>query len=96
MAKPAQHRLKNDVEDAIGIPPDNYEAALAELETLIARMEEGCLTLEASLGAYRRGTVLMAYCRKQLEKAEQQVRVLEGDMLKPFETEEIEQREGPL
>ncbi|MDN7609394.1 exodeoxyribonuclease VII small subunit [Burkholderia multivorans] len=63
--------------------PDNYETALAELETLVARMEGGALSLEDSLAAYRRGAALVAFCQQQLEKVEQQVRVLDGATLKP-------------
>lgn len=64
--------------------PDNYETALAELETLVARMESGALSLEDSLAAYRRGAILVAFCQQQLEKVEQQVRVLDGTALKPL------------
>ncbi|MDN7556591.1 exodeoxyribonuclease VII small subunit [Burkholderia orbicola] len=64
--------------------PDNYEMALAELETLVARMEGGALSLEDSLAAYRRGATLVAFCQQQLEKVEQQVRVLDGATLKPL------------
>lgn len=64
--------------------PDNYEMALAELETLVARMEGGALSLEDSLTAYRRGATLVAFCQQQLEKVEQQVRVLDGATLKPL------------
>ena len=64
--------------------PENYEAALAELESLVARMEEGALSLEESLAAYRRGAALVGFCQQQLEKVEQQVRVLDGETLKPL------------
>ncbi|WP_323119861.1 exodeoxyribonuclease VII small subunit [Burkholderia alba] len=64
--------------------PENYETALAELEALVARMEGGSLSLEDSLTAYRRGAVLVAFCQQQLEKVEQQVRVLDGAALKPL------------
>ncbi len=67
--------------------PENYEAALAELESLIARMEEGALSLEDSLAAYRRGAALVGFCQQQLEKVEQQVRVLDGETLKPLPAE---------
>jgi exodeoxyribonuclease VII small subunit len=67
--------------------PENYEAALAELETLVARMEEGALSLEESLAAYRRGAALVGFCQQQLEKVEQQVRVLDGETLKPLPAE---------
>jgi exodeoxyribonuclease VII small subunit len=67
-----------------GLPqPESYEAALAELDTLVARMEGGSLSLEESLAAYRRGAVLVKFCQQQLEKVEQQVRVLDGETLKP-------------
>jgi exodeoxyribonuclease VII small subunit len=64
--------------------PGNYEAALAELEGLVARMEGGSLSLEESLTAYRRGATLVTFCQQQLEKVEQQVRVLDGETLKPL------------
>ncbi|GLU32225.1 exodeoxyribonuclease VII small subunit [Trinickia caryophylli] len=64
--------------------PDSYETAVAELEQLVARMEGGALSLEESLAAYRRGAALVAYCQQQLEKVEQQVRVLDGETLKPL------------
>ena len=63
--------------------PESYEAALAELDALVARMEGGSLSLEESLGAYRRGAVLVKFCQQQLEKVEQQVRVLDGETLRP-------------
>ncbi len=67
-------------------PPASYELALEELEALVARMEGGTLSLEDSLGAYRRGAVLVAFCQQQLDKVEQQVRVLDGATLKPLAT----------
>jgi exodeoxyribonuclease VII small subunit len=36
------------------------------------------------VAAYARGSELVKYCAAQLEKVEAQVKVLEGDMLKPF------------
>jgi len=64
--------------------PATFELAMAELEQLIASMEAGELPLESSVAAYRRGSELVRYCAAQLEKVEQQVKVLEGGMLKPF------------
>jgi len=64
--------------------PASFEAAMLELEQLIAQMEAGDLPLEASVTAYKRGAELVRYCAQQLEKVEGQVKVLEGDMLKPF------------
>ena len=61
-----------------------FEEAMAELEELVARMEAGELPLEASVAAYQRGSELVKHCAAQLERVERQVKLLEGDMLKPF------------
>lgn len=61
-----------------------FEEAMAELEELVARMEAGELPLEASVAAYKRGSELVKHCAAQLERVERQVKLLEGDMLKPF------------
>jgi exodeoxyribonuclease VII small subunit len=67
-----------------GPQPASFEEAMAELEELVARMEAGELPLEASVAAYRRGSELVKYCSGQLERIDSQVKVLEGDLLKPF------------
>ena len=64
--------------------PASFEDAMAELAQLVARMEGGQLPLEASVAAYARGSTLVQFCAAQLEKVEAQVKILEGDMLKPF------------
>jgi exodeoxyribonuclease VII small subunit len=61
-----------------------FESALAELENIVARMEDGELTLEQSLGAYKRGAELLKFCQVQLADAQQQVKVLEGGALGNF------------
>ena len=66
----------------------SFESAMAELEQLAAKMESGELPLEASVAAYKRGSELVQFCAAQLERVEKQVKVLEGDMLKPFATED--------
>jgi exodeoxyribonuclease VII small subunit len=67
--------------------PASFEEAMIELEQLVAQMEAGELPLEASVAAYKRGSELVKYCAAQLDKVESQVKVLEGDMLKPFATD---------
>jgi len=63
-------------------PPASFEAALAELEKIVASMESGKLTLEQSLAAHRRGLELTQYCQSVLAQAQQQVKVLEENTLK--------------
>lgn len=65
--------------------PPAFEAALAELEKIVAGMESGELSLEESLAAYKRGMELLKACQQQLQDAEQQVRILtESGQLEPF------------
>ena len=71
----------------------SFESAMAELEQLVAKMESGELPLEASVAAYKRGSELVQFCAAQLERVEKQVKVLEGDMLKPFATEDDDEED---
>ncbi len=64
--------------------PKTFEAALTELETLVASMEGGQLPLQESLASYKRGAALIAFCQAALSDAQQQVEVLEHGVLKPF------------
>jgi exodeoxyribonuclease VII small subunit len=64
--------------------PKDYESALAELEAIVADMEGGQLSLDASLAAYKRGAELLQFCRQQLADAEQQVQILENGGLVLF------------
>ena len=62
----------------------SFEKALAELERVVARMEGGNLSLEQALAAHKRGLELARFCQQRLEAAQQQVKVLEGEVLKPL------------
>ena len=64
-----------------------FEAALGELEQLIATMEAGQLPLEEALAAYQRGTTLLKHCQQQLEDAEEKVRILNQGLLQPLDVE---------
>lgn len=70
--------------------PQDFETALAELESLVASMESGSLALEQSLAAYRRGAALTRICQQRLSQAEQQIKVLEAGMLRPLDTNTLE------
>jgi exodeoxyribonuclease VII small subunit len=71
-------------------PPASFEAALAELETIVGTMEGGQLPLADSLAAYKRGAELLQYCQTALRDAQQQVQVLEKGVLKAFAPEGVE------
>jgi exodeoxyribonuclease VII small subunit len=76
--------MANNTATSTATPPESFEQAMAELAQLVSQMESGQMPLEASVAAYARGSELVKYCAAQLEKVESQVKVLEGDMLKPF------------
>jgi exodeoxyribonuclease VII small subunit len=64
---------------AASAPTDlTYEAALQELEALVARVESGQLPLDDLLAGYQRGAVLLKTCRDKLQAVEQQIKVLDG------------------
>jgi exodeoxyribonuclease VII small subunit len=64
--------------------PQSFEAALAELEKIVAAMEAGQLPLEQSIAAYKRGAQLLLYCQSLLKEANQQVKLLDAGLLKDF------------
>ena len=64
--------------------PVRYEDALAELERLVQRMEDGQLPLDQLLDNYRHGAELLESCRSRLAAIEEQVKVLEDGQLKPW------------
>ncbi|NOT28350.1 MAG: exodeoxyribonuclease VII small subunit [Acidobacteria bacterium] len=54
----------------------DFEAAIAELEALVKKLEEGDLPLEASLKLYERGVHLSRFCHSRLEDAERRIELL--------------------
>ncbi len=76
MAKKAADQPNDGLEEVA------FEAALAELEDLVAKMETGELSLEESLAAFERGVKLTRHCQSALKSAELKVKVLteSGDL----------------
>src|SRR5688572_27910332 len=54
----------------------DFEAAIAELETIVKKLEEGDLALEKSLELYERGVQLSRFCHTRLEEAEKRIEIL--------------------
>lgn len=65
----------------------SFETALAELESIVEKMEDGELTLEQSLAQYRRGAELLKFCQSALADAQTQIKVLDEGVLKDFSDE---------
>lgn len=54
----------------------NFEAALEELQSIVAKMESGEQSLEEALASFQRGVELTRSCQKGLKDAEQRVEKL--------------------
>jgi exodeoxyribonuclease VII small subunit len=54
----------------------DFESALAELDSIVKKMEEGDLTLEKSMELYERGLQLSRFCHSTLEAAERRIELL--------------------
>ena len=78
--------------EAAPIAAMSFEEALAELESIVQRLERGQLDLEASIAAYERGTLLRQHCAEKLRQAQLRVEKLTLDRegnpkLQPFESQ---------
>tara|TARA_R110002124_G_scaffold69694_5_gene187187 strand:- start:2211 stop:2453 length:243 start_codon:yes stop_codon:yes gene_type:complete len=60
-------------DDKTDLKTMSFEAALAELETIVARLEKGDVPLEESISIYERGEALKARCDMLLKSAEEKV-----------------------
>ena len=81
MSKSPRDDLPGEAKSAAEL---TFEKALAELEKIVNRMESGDLSLEQALASHKRGLELAKFCQARLETAQQQVRELEGEVLKPL------------
>ena len=55
---------------------NDFESALAELESIVKELEQGNLALEQSLRRFERGVELSRYCHTRLDAAERRIEVL--------------------
>jgi len=62
--------MMHDLEDL------SFEAALAELETVVAKLESGQVALEESIALYERGQTLRAHCDARLAAAQAKIQQL--------------------
>jgi exodeoxyribonuclease VII small subunit len=61
-------------------PPADFESAVAQIEKIIERIESGEIGLEESIAQYETGVNLIRRCRQVLDRAEQRVEELTGQM----------------
>ena len=55
-----------------------FETALAELESVIARLEDSTTPLDEALKLYEKGISLVRICNERLESAEQKIKILQS------------------
>lgn len=75
-----------------------FESALSQLESIVARLEDGDLPLEESLKLFEEGIRLSRFCNQKLNEVQKKVEVLlkgeEGGIeTHPFEPEDITEEE---
>ncbi|MEE2690955.1 MAG: exodeoxyribonuclease VII small subunit [Pseudomonadota bacterium] len=51
----------------------SFEKALAELEDIVRKLEEGQVALEDSIALYERGAALKAHCEAKLKSAQERI-----------------------
>ena len=75
-AIPAPAKSQNE---AVPVRDMSFEAALKELETIVARLEQGEVDLEDSIALYERGQALKGHCEAKLKSAESRLeKIVQG------------------
>lgn len=75
--KSSQSEKKSAATDALaGV---SFEKALAELEEIVKKLEEGRVELEESIALYERGAALKAHCDAKLRQAEERIQKIVVD-----------------
>lgn len=65
-----------------------FEENLKELETIVAELEKGELTLDESIAKFERGIEVSKECNSKLENAEKKINILLDGKEEKFEVEE--------
>jgi exodeoxyribonuclease VII small subunit len=76
-------KTSKDMDGRAVLPPPeqmSYEAAMEEAQAITDKLDQGQISLEDSLAAFKRGMALLQRCRAMLDQAEQQVeQITAGD-----------------
>lgn len=62
----------------------DFEASLQKLESIVNVIEQGGLSLEASLNSFAEGVELVKACQQTLKESEQKVKILTEENLVTF------------
>lgn len=67
----------------------SFEEALKELENSVKKIDQGNESLDASIEAFERGTLLKAHCEKKLQEAKLKIEKIVQKSDGSIEAEEI-------
>lgn len=70
---------------------ESFEKLFAELESVVAKLEAGDLSLDESLALFQRGTELAKKCAEMLDRAELRVKELTPQAADELEAEDFEE-----
>lgn len=69
-----------DTQQSVGdVSGYSFEKAVAELESIVARLERGDVALDESIAIYERGEALKKHCEKLLNAAENRIEKIRLD-----------------
>jgi exodeoxyribonuclease VII small subunit len=75
----SETNMTESIETPTDIKEMSFEKAMAELESLVRRLEEGRLNLEEAISSYERGTALRTHCEAKLRAAKLKVEQVLSD-----------------
>jgi exodeoxyribonuclease VII small subunit len=68
-----------ELDGQIDVSGYSFEKAVAELESIVARLERGDVALDESIAIYERGEALKKHCEKLLTAAENRIEKIRLD-----------------
>jgi exodeoxyribonuclease VII small subunit len=68
-----------DTTETLDVTAYSFEKAVAELESIVARLERGDVALDESIAIYERGEALKKHCEKLLMAAENRIEKIRLD-----------------
>lgn len=66
----------------------SFEEALATLDEVLAALNAGDIPLEEAINQYKKGLDMAKICQEKLEAVEGELKILEGNIEKPFQIKE--------
>ena len=80
----------SDTSNLPAVEEMTFRQAMAELDSIVQKLESNTMELEDSLEAYERGVKVLRELRVRLNAAQQKVNVLMGELEESVSDEELE------